>query len=43
MAIKSSSLEELCNAIETMDESIMTPSKIKQLVQHIPQTEEVSL
>ncbi|ORY82802.1 actin-binding FH2 [Neocallimastix californiae] len=40
MAIKSSSLEELCNAIETMDESIMTPSKIKQLVQHIPQTEE---
>eukprot|EP00833_Pecoramyces_ruminatium_P010442 jgi/Orpsp1_1/1184474/evm.model.c7180000089666.1 len=40
MAIKSSSLDELCNAIITMDESIMTPSKIKQLVQHIPQPDE---
>jgi len=41
MATKSCSLEELCNSVLTMNESIMTPSKVKQLVQHIPQPEEV--
>jgi len=43
MAIKSCSLDELCNSIVTMNESIMTPAKIKQLVQYIPQPEEVYL
>jgi len=41
MATKSCSLKELCESIEKMDETIMTPSKIKQLIQHIPQKEEV--
>jgi len=41
MATKSCSLDELCNSVLTMNESIMTPSKVKQLVQHIPQPEEI--